>query len=424
MGLGKTLMVERTLDLLKLAGSNFFPVLIIAPKRVADIVWTAERDKWSCLQDLTITKILGDKGRRLEALKAPKTDIYVINYENLPWLCSQLRGKWPFKIVVADESTRLKNFRLINGGVRAAALSKVATQTGRWINLTGTPCPNGLTDLWGQVWFLDFGARLGRTYTSFLHRWFHVNEYTHETTAAPGAEEEIHAALKDIMLVLRAEDWLDVKKPLETQVEVELPDDARKLYDRMEDEFFAEIGTTEIEAFNAAAKSMKLIQLTSGSIYDNLGIEHPVHDAKIEALEDVAEECGEPLLVVYHWKFDADRIKRKFPKARVFDKPKDADDWNAGRIPMLLVHPQSAGHGINLQDGGRDICFFTNTYNLELRQQVIERLGPTRQIQSGHNRVVRIWDIVARNTKDCDVLDVLQGKCTIQDALKRAHARR
>ncbi|MDE2106448.1 MAG: DEAD/DEAH box helicase, partial [Patescibacteria group bacterium] len=291
-------------------------------------------------------------------------------------------------------------------------------------NLTGTPCPNGLTDLWGQFWFVDFGARLGRTYTSFLNRWFHVNEYTHQITAMPGAEKEIYAALADVMLVLRAEDWLDILKPLPVPIEVELPAEARKLYDRMEDEYFTEIGDLGIEAFNAAAKSMKCLQLCSGSIYDNSGAEHAIHNAKIEALEDVVEQCGEPLLVVYHWKFDVPRILKAFPRARVLENQKDVDDWNAGRIEMLLVHPQRAGHGLNLQDGGRDIAFFSHTWDLELRDQVIERIGPARQAQAGHHRVVRIWDLIVRNSMEVEVLERLEGKVSLQDALKLARARR
>ena len=424
MGLGKTLMVLRALDLLKHAGSNYFPALVIAPLRVAQLVWSGELDKWDVLEGLTLTKILGKKDLRMDALRRPRSDIYVINYENIPWLVSQLRGRWPFKIVIADESTKLKNFRLVRGGMRAAALARVAKETGRWINLTGTPAPNGLTDLWGQYWFLDFGQRLHRTYTSFLQTWFEVNEYTHEVRAHREAEAEIHDAIKDITMVLRAEDWLGVQKPMFTRVPIELPGDARKLYTQMADKFFAELNDTEIEAVNSASKSGKLLQLAAGAIYDADQTVHPVHEAKLDALEEVVEEAGEPVLVAYWWKFDVARICKRFPQARLLETEQDVRDWNAGRVPLMLIHPASAGHGLNLQDGGRTLVFYSSWWDLELRQQVIERIGPARQLQAGYNRTVRIYDIVAQDTLDNDLLERLDSKISVQDALKLARARR
>ncbi len=426
MGLGKTSMVLSTLNLLKLTGSAFFPALVIAPKRVAQMVWAEEAAKWDLFKDLTVTKVLGARERRTAALKRnPIADLYAINYDNVPWLVDQFHGKpWPFKIVVADESTRLKSFRLNGGGVRARALARIAKQTGRWINLTGTPAPNGLTDLWGQYWFLDFGERLMRTYTGFLERWFFVNQYTHEVTAQPGAQEAITSAVSDITMALRAEDWLGVERPLFYRVEVELPESARKVYDAMEDEYFATVDAQDIEAPAAAVAKMKLLQIASGSIYDSSKTEHALHDAKLDALDDIVEESGEPVLVAYWFKFDVPRIQRRFPHARVLNTAQDVHDWNAGKIPVLLVHPQSAGHGLNLQDGGRTLAFFTQIYDSELRSQVIERIGPARQKQSGHNRTVRVYDIVARNTEDENVLDVIEKKLSVEAAFKRARARR
>jgi SNF2 family DNA or RNA helicase len=428
MGGGKTPTVLSVLDMLKIAGSNFFPALVIAPKRVAQVVWTGERDKWDAFQGLTITKILGERDDRLKALRRKTTDIYVINYDNVQWLVELFAARsWPFKIVIGDESTKLKNFRLRGGGRRSTALSHIAKHTGRWINLTGTPITNGLTDLWGQTWFLDFGHRLGRTYTQFLNRWFQEDPYSRRVVTLPGADKEIHNALKDITLAFKLEDILpDVKEPLRVPVEVELPPGARKLYDRMEREFFIELMSTPegIEAPTAMAKSMKLLQLASGAIYDADRITHDVHDAKIEALQEIAENTDENLLVAYHFKFDIVRIRRAFPEARVLETERDIDDWNAGRIKMLLAHPLSAGHGIDLARGGRNIVFFTHTWDLELRQQIIERLGAARQVQIKSGLTVRIYDIIAKETLDVDVLERTTNKLTVQQALMLARSRR
>lgn len=428
MGTGKTPAVLSVLDLLQIAGSNFFPALVIAPKRVAQMVWTGEQEKWDAFQNLSITRILGDADQRLLAMRAKKTDIYVINYDNIQWLMKTLGDRpWPFRIVIADESTRLKNFRLMGGGgARANALSYIARHTGRWINLTGTPATNGLKDLWGQNWFVDFGQRLGRSYASFQKRWFIEEAYTHRVLPIGDADEEIHEAMKDVALAFQLEECLpDVRQSFMVPIEVELPPDARKLYDKMENELFIQLsGPDGIEALNAMAKATKLLQLASGAIYDADHNTHHVHDAKIEALEEIAESTDENLLVAYHFKFDIPRIQKAFPHARVLASEKDIEDWNAGRIKMLLAHPQSAGHGINLAKGGRNIVFFTHTWDLELRLQIIERLGPARQAQLHTGLATRIFDIIARDTLDVDALARIDSKMTVQQALMLARSRR
>jgi SNF2 family DNA or RNA helicase len=427
MGAGKTPTVLSLLDLLQLAGSNFFPALVIAPKRVAQVVWTGEQAKWDAFADLKVVRILGTADERLAALRGPKADVYVINYDNIEWLLKALGDRpWPFKIVIADESTRLKNFRLMGGGgARASALSQIAKHTGRWINLTGTPVTNGLKDLWGQNWFIDFGQRLGRSFTTFQNRWFIEEAYTHRIVPIGDAEEEIHEAMKDIALAFELEDCLpNVLEPFEVPVECELPPDARKLYDEMADEMFVQLGEDGIEAFNAMAKSTKLLQLASGAIYDGEKNVHHVHDAKIEALQEIAENTDENLLVAYHFKFHIPAIRKAFPKARVLESEKDIDDWNAGRIKILLAHPQSAGHGINLAKGGRNIVFFAHDWNLEYRQQIIERLGPARQAQLNTGLATRIFNLIARDTLDVDALDRTANKLTVQQALMRARSRR
>lgn len=425
-GLGKTEMTLSAIDLLLLAGSNFFPALVIAPKRVAEVVWTAEQAKWSCFENLKIVRLLGSPSDRLHSLSVrPMADIYVINYDLLPWLTDRLpAAQWPFKIVIADESSKIKGFRLNKGGVRATCLSNIAKFTGRWWNLTGTPCPNGLQDLWGQMWFVDYGLSLGRTYSDFFGNFFLRNEYTRKITMQHGAEKTIHEAVASHMLALRAEDWLDITQPQVIPMEFELPPAVQAQYDAMEKDFFTEIGERGIEAPTAAAKSSKLLQIAAGSIYPEPNAAAiAVHEARLEALEDAIEGAGGPLLVSYWWKFDWPRIKKAFPQAILYTGQREQDLWNEGKIPLLLIHQQSS-YGVNLHMGGRDLAFYSYVWNAEHRQQMIERIGPARQAQAGFKRIVRIWDISARGTLDQGVLDSNAGKISIEQALKRARARR
>jgi SNF2 family DNA or RNA helicase len=423
-GMGKTAATLAMLDCLKLGGSNWFPALVIAPKRVAAVVWDGERDKWKEFHGLSMIKIMGEKEERLAALRQPTADIYVVNYDLIPWLTEVLPGeKWPFKIVIADESSRLKGFRLNRGGVRAKALSQIARFTGRWINLTGTPCPNGLQDLYGQMWFCDFGERLKRTYSAFLEAFFIQNEYTRKITTQFGADTEIHRLVADRLLVLRAEDWLSLEKPQLIPVEVELSPKVLEQCRAMSTEFFLALSDAEIEAGTAAVKSLKLLQMASGAVYDGDTVSHDIHDAKIEGLQDIVEQIGKgPLLVGTWWKFSIPKILKAFPQARIYAGKKDEDDWNAGKIKMLLLHEQSA-FGLNLHGPCRDVCFYDHYWSSELRQQFIERVGPTRQAQAGLKRVVRVWDIIAKGTIDRDVIDSNERKITIEQALKRARAR-
>lgn len=421
-GLGKTSIVYRTLDLMRLCGSNFFPALVVAPLAVARDVWPEEQRKWIDFQGMRVVPIIGDVPRRAQALQL-RGDLYTVNYEQLEWLVNFFGDRWPFRTVVADESTKLRGYRLKRGTKRATALASTAHRAGRWYNLTGTPSPHGLESLWGQQWFVDFGARLGEGYTDFMRRWFIVSPYDKTVEPRPGAREEIYEKLADCTMALRAEDWLDVQAPHEFQRRVTLPADAMARYKQMEKQFFVEMPEDKIVAWNAAAKSNKLIQMAAGSIYDRDGHDHDIHDAKVQELRSLYDELGENLLVVYHFKFDVQRIKKEFPEARVYAGAKDADDWNADKVRMLLIHPKSAGHGLNLQHGGRAICFFTNTWDLELRLQVLERIGPARQLLAGYNRAVLIYDLVANNTLDPHVLDRLEGRCSEQDALIAARAR-
>lgn len=412
------------------------PVLILAPKRVARSTWPEEARKWAHTSHLRVMPIIGEnESERIKAIKTP-ADVYTINYEQLVWLVDYWGDRWPYRIVVADESTRLKSFRLKQGGVRAGALAKVAhTRVKRFIELTGTPSPNGLIDLWGQMWFLDAGRRLGRTFSAFSNRWFKSHPDGYGSVALPTAQGEITALLQDLCLTIEAKDWFDLKEPIVNNIYVDLPPRVRKLYKDMEREMFIQIEEHEIEAFNAASRTQKLLQLASGAIYldpeaDNDN--HPkarewktVHDEKLDALEDIIEEAnGAPVLVAYHFRSDLARLLKRFKQARrLDDNPETIREWNAGEIPVLLSHPQSAGHGLNLQYGGNILVFFSHNWNLEDRLQIIERIGPVRQMQAGLDRPVFIHNIIARSTADEMVIERVKSKAEVQDLLKAAMKR-
>lgn len=422
MGMGKTSTCLWLLSILKLVEPC--RTLVIAPLRVAQFVWPADGQKFEEFAELKIVSITGSALERSVALKID-ADIHTINYENLPWLVA--KNYWPWNVVIADESTKLKSFRLKKGSIRAKALGKATfnSKVERFYELTGTPSPNGLQDLWGQLWFLDHGERLGRTYTNFIQRWFrpkHLNSF--EMVPLPHTQVEIQARVQDICLSLEVKDWFDVKDALIIDVPVELPTQAMSTYRQMEKMFFAEVvkqgAAVEVEAANAASKSIKCLQLANGAIYtDDKGAWAPTHDAKLEALESIiAESGGTPIIVVYHFKSDLQRLMVRFPTGKCFDgNGSRVEAWNKGCIPILFVHPDSAGHGLNLQHGGNIIVFFGHWWDLEKYQQVIERIGPVRQMQSGYNRPVFIYNIRAENTIDELVIQSRTDKRKVQDLL-------
>jgi SNF2 family DNA or RNA helicase len=428
-GMGKTGTALMVIDLLKLVGSNFFPALILAPKRVAEVVWTGERDRWSTFKDISMIKVLGDRREREDALRESVADVYICTYDLAPWLVEQWpQDKWPFKMVIADESSRLKSFRLNQGGKRTQALSMVAKYTGRWINLTGTPMPNGPIDLWGSQWFVDFGEALKRSFTAYKEAYFIESQYSHKITLQQGAEAAIHEALKPTMLALRAEDWLDIMQPQIIPVEFELPPEVREQYRQMEREFFLQLPEAEIEAGTAAIKSSKLLQMCSGSVIDTeTGEAHEIHNARLETLDYALEQIEPaPLLVSYFWKADPPRILAHLARekivARLYQGKKDEQDWNAGKIRVLLLHEQSA-FGLNLHGPCRDVMHYSYTYSAELWQQMVERVGSARQAQAGKKCVVRVWYAAAKGTVDHDVIDSNFRKITVEQALKRARRR-
>lgn len=426
MGTGKTVSTLTALDFLLNVMGEAGPALVLAPLRVAASTWPAEAAKWTHLAKLRVVPIIGSKAEREAALRRP-ADVYTMNYENLPWLREHLGGTWPFRIVVADESTRLKSFRVRQGGARAQALGQIAHKhVDRFINLTGTPAPNGLVDLWGQAWFLDAGQRLGRSFSAFESRWFatkkrHPNDQYGEKFAMPGAQSQIEGALRDVTITVQAADFLDLPPLIENVIEVDLPPSAQRHYRELEREMFTQLaGGEEVEAFNAAALTMKCLQCANGALYLEDGSTwKELHDEKLEALRSVVEEAaGAPVLVAYHFKSDLARLHRAFPNGRALDAdPATIAAWNAGKIPMLFAHPASAGHGLNLQDGGNIIVFFGLWWNLEEHEQIIERIGPTRQAQAGHNRPVFVHRIVASGTVDELVMARLKTKASVQSLL-------
>lgn len=430
MGMGKTTSALTAIDAEFLAGVQRKPALILAPLRVAQSTWPDEAAKWEHLSDLEVRPIVGALSERKAALSDKNANVFTLNYENLQWLLEHLDGTWPFGRVIADESTKLKSFRSRQGGKRARAIASVAhTSVSGWTNLTGTPSPNGLKDLWGQNWFVDAGQRLGRSYQAFSDRWFRPDRSGYGIVPLPFAQEQIQDAVRDVSISLNPKDYFDLREPIVNAVYVDLPAKARALYTEMEKRLFFEIEGHEVEAFGAAAKTMKCLQLASGAVYvdDSVGEDGEptrrnhieVHDAKIQALESIiAEASGAPVLVAYHFRSDLDRLRSAFPSARILDDdPKTIREWNAGGIQILLAHPASAGHGLNLQDGGNIVVFFSHDWNLENYLQIIERIGPVRQAQAGHDRPVWVYHIIARRTMDELVMASRDGKKNVQDLL-------
>lgn len=431
MGLGKTVCTYTALDGLFLAG-DAAPALVVAPLIVARDTWPDEAKKWEHLRHIDVMPIIGSEAERLAALRYDAS-VYTINYENLVWLVEHYGERWPFRTVVVDESRKLKSFRLKQGGKRTAALAKVAhTKVKRMIQLTGAPAPNGLADLYGQAWFIDAGKRLGRTYSAFQERWFRKASDGYGTEALPFAQEQIQAALADVCLRVDAADWFDLEKPVTINRFVDLPPKVRIKYREMEREMFTQIDDRTAEAFNAAARTQKCLQLANGAVYvDPLaeGEEYrgpkewkEVHDEKLQALESIVDEVnGSPVLVAYHFKSDKARLLKAFPKARDLADPVQMREFKTGRYEVGLGHPGSMGHGVDgLQDHCHRIAFFGHWWDMDQRDQIIGRIGPVRQFQAGHKRPCFIYNILARDTVDELVLARHETKREVQSLLLEA----
>lgn len=450
MGMGKTSSSIESFAELKLFG-EVNRALILAPKRVAESSWPDEMVKWrESFGHLKMAAAIGTEEDRLNALRS-KPDLLTINYENIEWLMETLGDHWPFDMVFADESTRLKRLRVSiqrgrkadgsegkefiagQGSTRAKAMAQVAfKKVRRWCNLTGSPAPNGLIDVWGQQWFIDAGRRLGTSFDGFAWRYFRQergsNKEQQRFEIMPYMDQHIHRLLAETSITVDAKDWFDIKAPIVRHVMVDLPPKARKQYNEMQKELFTWIDEHPLEAFSAGMKSLKLLQLASGSVYyDKDGNWSPVHKEKLEALRSIYEETnGEPLLVRYAFKPDKERICKEFPEARTLDRnsKETIAAFQRGEIRMLVLHAASAGHGLDLQHKCRILVDYSTDYNLEHDEQIIERIGPTRQAQIGKDVAVFRYRIVARNTiEETVVLPVLEHKTSVQDALKAAMKR-
>lgn len=442
VGTGKTGATLAAIDLLHMVGDLTQPALVLAPLRVARDTWSDEARKWDFCSAWDVETIVGgpkDREATLARVRRGNAPLATINYDNLPWLMEKLGGEWPFGMVVADESTRLKSFRggfrthrdsgkvyyQATGSVRAKAIGRVAHSTPRWINLTGTPAPNGLIDLWGQTWMQDAGQRLGRTFESFKERWFQKGYDGHSLDPLPFAQEQIEGKLADICLTTE----VPTAEPLVNIIRVDLPGKARDQYREMERRMFVELKSVGIEAVNAAARSSKCLQIANGAVYDNEDEKawHEVHDVKLVALESLIEEsAGAPVLVAYQWKHDLVRLQKAFPSAINLSTTEGLRRAKSGEGRVWLAHPASLGHGVDgLQEHCHIAAFFGLWWNLEEHDQMIGRIGPMRQQQAGKDRAVYIHYILAAGTLDEDVLDRLTNKRSVQqvllDAMKRRH---
>lgn len=414
-GMGKTRTVIEMLHLLEMMEGPQ-TVLVLAPLAVAKYTWPEEVKKWApefyC-------------GFKDTKTYKRRTTIHCINYEFIPQWVRQFKDAWPYTVIVADEATKLKGFRLRQGSKRAQILAKTVWKknTTRFIELSGTPAPNGLLDLWGQCWFLDRGKRLGKTFTAFSNRWFTVGYDGFTVSPTEAARREIPDRIKDLCMSISAKDHLDLPRLLYQQIPVDMPAIAFDQYKAMEKKMLANIEGEDYIAFNAASKTAKLLQMAAGAIYSETEISpgrkyQILHDAKLHALNQLIEDFPEPLIVAYWYQSDLHRLQKAFPQARTLKDDKILGDWNSGDIPLLLLHPGSAGHGLNLQYGGRALCFFSDWWDLEKHEQIIERIGPARQSGIGRLAPVLVYQIVARGTLDEAVIERHATKRKTQEVLR------
>lgn len=393
MGLGKT---TTTLTAIHDLYYNFSVerILIIAPLKVANNVWHKEAQKWEHLQELDIAIATGSVNERLSAINSNKT-ITVINKENIPWLVENC--KWQWDMVVIDESSSFKSAK----AKRFRALKKVIKHVKSIVLLSGTPSPNGMMDLWSQMYLIDQGERLGRTITNYRQRFFVPDGYMgYSYKLKTGAKEQIMELIKDVCITMTAEDYLELPECINVNEFVELPDKAKQQYKELEKEFIISLNDIDIESASKAALGNKLLQICNGSVYDAERNVHEIHNEKIERLKEIVEDNPEEnFLVAYNYKHDLEKLQKAFPKAVKLETAKQEDDWNKGEIKMLLAHPASAGHGLNLQYGGNVIIWYGLTWNLEYYQQFNKRLH-----RQGQKNTVRNIHLIAKGCLDEKVL--------------------
>lgn len=412
MGAGKTVTTLTAIDRLLYDYLEDGPVLVIAPKRVAENTWSKECQKWTHLQHLRVVKIMGGAQQRADALKV-SADIYVVNRENVVWLVEYLQGHWLFPIVVIDELSSFKSAQ----AKRWKALRRVRGRIRRIIGLTGTPRPNGLADLWPEIYLLDQGERLGRTLGAFRNRFLIPDKMNghivYSYREKEGSSKEVYERLKDLAQSIRKEDVLSLPGQIYEDIELEPSAAILKKYKQFERDKVLECldEDGEIVAGTAAALLGKLTQYAAGAVYDLEGQVHHIHDIKLDALEELVEAAGgDPVLVLYGYKHDAERIRERI-KCRSLDTPEDLDAWNRGEIPVALMHPASCAHGLNMQEGGHVTIWFTPTYSYELYAQANERMN-----RPGQKHVCRVYHLILKGTVDEKILQALQRKENGQNA--------
>ena len=416
MGLGKTVTTLTAIKELKYERLQVRKILVIAPKKVAESTWSKEKDKWDHTKMLRVSKVLGSTAKRIQALNTP-ADLYIINRENVVWLVDYYRNAWPFDMVVIDESSSFKNHK----SKRFKALASISGKITRLVELTGTPSPNGLEDLWAQVYLLDGGERLEKRYTQFRERYFNPGDrgqniiYNYKPKL--GSEQAILDKISDICISMKSEDYLQLPDLIEDVIHVELDPKARKAYNDLERQMVLALPEEEdeISVTSAAALSNKLLQLANGAFYDEGHSVHSVHDCKIEAFMELVESLnGKPALVFYNFQHDKDRIKAALEKTglrvRELKTPQDENDWNAGQIDILLAHPASCAYGLNLQQGGNHVIWFGLTWNYELYSQANKRLH-----RQGQTEKVIIHHLVCSGTRDEDVMEAISRKDDVQN---------
>ena len=421
MGLGKTVITLTAINDLKFNRWAVSRCLVVAPKKVAEATWSHEAEKWDHLRHLKIIPVLGSLKKRVQALHTPG-DIWVINRENVPWLVEYFRNNWPFDMVVLDESSSFKNPQ----SKRFKAMKLVMSRIARLVLLTGTPAPNGLEDLWAQIYLLDAGERLGRTISSYREAFF-TQDYARPGqmyrtyTPQQDAESRIRAAISDICVSMKSEDYLELPDYIESTVPVALDAKAKRAYDKLEKEMLLEVDTQLVTAQSAAVLNGKLLQLCSGAVYDSTGEVVDIHDCKLEAfLETIEQLNGEHALVFYWFKHEADRLTKALAKTdkvvRVYQGPEDEKAWNAGEVDILLAHPVSCGYGLNLQAGGHHAIWFGYpNWALEIYQQANKRLH-----RQGQKHPVICHHLVVQGGMDEDVIAALHDKGDTQESLMQA----
>lgn len=416
MGLGKTVITLTAIYELLYDRFEVSKVLVIAPKRVAEDTWTREHEKWDHLKGLEIARVLGSEVKRKRALKE-RADVFVIGRDNVAWLVDYYCKKrsWPFDMIVIDELSGFKNPQ----AKRFRALRKVLTVTSRVLGLTGTPSPKGLMDLWAQIYLLDKGKRLGKTIGAYRELYFrpgaHNGYVVYKWEPKKGAKKEIEEKISDICVSMSAEDYLSLPDRMDNRIYVKLSDREMQLYKQMEEAQLVRIEGADIVALNAAAIMTKLLQMANGRVYDTGGGVIDIHRAKLEALKEIIETAGSPVLVFYSYKHDLEKLLEEIKGAKALEGQEDIRLWNGGKIEVLLAHPASVGYGLNLQDGGHIIVWYGLTWSLELYQQANARLH-----RQGQKEPVIIYHLLAEGTADEQVMKALEAKDTSQAALLAA----